>query len=307
MKLLTTLLALTLLLGAGGAASAQPFAAGQIVANAARVPPQPDFPYEQLQLFSPTGAFLRSLGSPSTIYFTDFLTTPAGELLGAAGAIWRIGPDGSRSAPVPPLIGASNDAQFFTMDAAGNLYLAQTFEVEKFSPAGVRLATYPVAFAMHGIDLAADQCTLFYIAGSGIGTYNVCTAQPGVTFPSLPGAYMVRVLPDGSVLILSNGGIRRFSPSGTLLREYGAGGVFDLTPDASAAIFLSGGNIVRLDLSSGATQVLAATGEISFSGVGVIRGYRAALVAAAPVPALSTCVLVGLAAMLAMFACVRLS
>ena len=73
-----------------------------------------------------------------------------------------------------------------------------------------------------GIDLAADQCTLFYIEGyRTIKRFNVCAETPLPDFASVLPAYDVRVLPDGGALVATHEALLRFDAAGRLTRTYG--------------------------------------------------------------------------------------
>src|SRR5438876_4907230 len=96
-------------------------------------------------------------------------------------------------------------------DSLGNAYVGQADcggKVLKFNSAGVLLASFAVATEKRGsqwIDLASDDCTLFYTsAGPHVKRFNVCTNTQlqdfnGQNFGTA--MWGLRILPDGSVLV----------------------------------------------------------------------------------------------------------
>lgn len=76
------------------------------------------------------------------------------------------------------------------------------------------------AVGVRNIDLAADQCTLYY-AGSIVGRMNVCTntlLAPLVNESALD----VRILSDGDVLVVRYAGVVRYASDGRVVREIAA-------------------------------------------------------------------------------------
>src|SRR6059036_292984 len=83
--------------------------------------------------------------------------------------------------------------------ASGAFYVSESLApyILRFDSIGNYLGNFTINGAAEAIDLAADQCTLYYVANRELGQLNVCTGQllqPLATLPSFSGD--VRVLPD---------------------------------------------------------------------------------------------------------------
>lgn len=212
----------------------------------------------------------------------------------------------------------------FVVDAAGNIYLS-TAQGRFFAirPDG----TIRAEFALNPgvMDLAADQCTLFYttpFGPSGIHRFNVCTGAPLSDF--LPGVRSmgIKLLPDGGLLRLpqfgpepeEEGKVFRYDAAGTLTRTYEvlvdgeslglgrAGRTMFVGSDC-----LDQGIVREWDLESG---TLLRSISLQFNlpeEIVAYDGFTAALgPLAAAVPSLSTIMLAVLGALLALVATHRL-
>jgi len=184
--------------------------------------------------------------------------------------------------------------------ASGLLYASSSEGpgIMRFDPSGAYLGTISNDHASESIDLAADQCTLFYVGNFRVGKMNVCTQQvfpPLVALPSLAGD--IRILPDGSILVTTFGPMRRYSQTGILLATYGSNVVgvgLDLDPRFAwiisgvlkpsvteftlSRIDLASGNAVTGPVTIGSTQI----GDFLPRGLAVYGEPRAALAVAIP-------------------------
>src|SRR6266508_3794918 len=123
--------------------------------------------------------------------------------------------------------------------ADGNAYVGQadgTEDIPKFDSAGNLIDSFDVATSDRGsdwIDLAADQCTMFYTSeGTEVKRYDVCMdiqladfAPPG----TLPGthAYALRLLlagQGGGLLVADTQAIHRLDAGGNIVQTYDAAG-----------------------------------------------------------------------------------
>ncbi len=111
------------------------------------------------------------------------------------------------------------DMDVLKLDVTGNL--VSTFNTAVNTSAGERGSGF--------LDLAADQCTLFYTSRSlAVKRFNVCTGTQMADFASLPGtagvdqAHGIRVLSDGGVLVAAMGAIRRLNASGAVIDTFDA-------------------------------------------------------------------------------------
>jgi hypothetical protein len=174
--------------------------------------------------------------------------------------------------------GFGSDPESVVRDHVGNFYVGQadgSHQVLKFDANGTPLATFSPAVEKRGtdwIDLAADQCTLFYTSeGKLVKRFNVCTNAQLPDFATLPitgdnsttptsSAYALRIRPNQEVMVATASAVFRLSPSGTLLQTYtfaGTTNLFALNLDADLTSFWTGdifnGQIFKTDVSSGAT------------------------------------------------------
>jgi hypothetical protein len=154
------------------------------------------------------------------------------------------------------------------VDATGNVYVGQadgSGDVLKFSPSGALLGSFNPATESRGtdwIDLAADQCTLFYTSeGTLIKRFNVCAFVQQADFATgLPRpCFALRIRPNGEVLVACASAVQRLSAAGTVLQTYTAPGtslLFALNLDPDGQTFWTGdlinGEIFRFNIATGA-------------------------------------------------------
>lgn len=176
------------------------------------------------------------------------------------------------------------------VDVNGDIYVGQadgSAQVLKFSSTGAPLASYSPARENRGtdwIDLAADQCTLFYTSeGSSVKRFNVCTSTQLPDFATgLSGpCYAVRIRPNGEVMVACTQNLYRLSPTGTVLQTYstatyGESSFFfaaNLDPDTTS-VWTAGfgsGNIYKLDIATGnVLQKFTTPINISLAGLAIV-------------------------------------
>jgi cysteine-rich repeat protein len=157
-------------------------------------------------------------------------------------------------------------------DAVGNFYVGHADgdrSIRKYNAAGTLLDTYPAATEARGtdwIDLAIDQCTMFYTSeGRKVKRYDICNKTQLADFSTLPGtgnAFSLRLLPPGDgtggLLVADRSIIRRLSGSGTLVQTYDIAGEdswFALNLDPDGTSFWSGDfttrNFYHFEIASG--------------------------------------------------------
>jgi len=251
----------------------------------------------QIMQFSPTGTLLNTLtGTPSNEN-TGMAFDSAGNLYGTgfSGSISKydnvgnfIGGFGS---------GFNSDPESIVRDATGNFYVGQADgarKVLKFDSSGAPLGSFSVATGPRGsdwIDLAADQCTLFYTSeGVLIRRFNVCTNTQLPDFATLPStpSFALRIRPNGEVLVANSSAVRRLDSTGALMQTYTIPGTsllfaLNLDPDGTsfwtADIFT--GKIFRVDIASGTIlTTFTAPPNPSVAGLAVFGEITAAIPAA---------------------------
>jgi cysteine-rich repeat protein len=157
-------------------------------------------------------------------------------------------------------------------DAAGNFYVGHAygdFKIRKYNASGTFLESYSAAMDARGtdwIDLATDQCTLFYTSyGRLVKRFDVCTNTQLTDFATLPGyggAYALRLLSPGDgtggLLVADFYNIKRLNQTGNVVQTYDSPGEdfwFSLNLDPDGTSFWSGGattgNFYRFEIDSG--------------------------------------------------------
>lgn len=278
----------------------------------------------QVKHFSPTGTLLDTLNSTTASNECTGMAFDANGNLHAtmfsANTISKF--DSSGNLLVANFgSGYNADPESIVRDTAGNFYVGQAdggHAIMKLDSSGNTLATYAAATDARGtdwIDLASDQCTIYYTSeGTKVKRFDVCTnAQLADFATGLPGPlFALRILGDGGVLVAASTQVLHLNNTGTVIANYtgAAGTLFALNLDPDGQSFwtgdLSGGNVYKFAISpvgpplltfnagilGGSMAGLAVFGEITQGGGG----------GAAPpkeVPALDGRLLVVLAAILA--------
>jgi DNA-binding beta-propeller fold protein YncE len=145
-------------------------------------------------------------------------------------------------------------------DAAGNAYVASNVDndILQFDSAGNLIDSFDVTVSngINDIDLASDQCTLFYSDDSWVRRYDVCNDTQLSTFSGLDGySYSVRILPDGRVLAV-DGNLHLLNASGSRIKTYDIGGCMfgvSLDPDGKSFWAFSFGSDAhsKIDIETG--------------------------------------------------------
>ena len=233
--------------------------------------------------FDPSGTLLDTLvGAPSI--FT------AGMAFDSDGNLYTSGFDGQAVSKFDTFgnflgtfgTGYDADPESITFDAAGNVYVGQadgTGAVLKFDASGNPLAQYGVARDDRGsdwIDLASDQCTLFYTSeGTLVKRFNVCTNAQLPDFATLPSgsAFALRIRPSGEVLVAATNAVYRLDATGALVQTYTIPNpitLFALNLDPDGTSFwtgdLSSGDIFKVDIVTG--NILETFNAASFTALG---------------------------------------
>ncbi|MBV9146418.1 MAG: PKD domain-containing protein, partial [Acidobacteria bacterium] len=180
--------------------------------------------------------------------------------------------------------GFSCQPETMVFDGAGNLYVGQqgcSRQILKFDPSGKLLTSYTVAAEEQGsddIDLSADQCTLLYTSeGPSVLRYDVCRNQQMTPFATgLKKALVLRILPDGGVIVGDLLDIVHLNSSGQQVMTYTAPGeqcLYAVTLDQDGTSFWAAdycsSNIYRFDIASGKQLSKFNTGTPSGSVFGL--------------------------------------
>ena len=156
----------------------------------------------------------------------------------------------------------SNAGHFYVGQAAGSR------KVLEFNSSFVPVQSFSPALAGRGtdwIDLAADQCTLFYTSEvKYVRRFNVCTNSQLTDFTStLAGshAYALRILPNQDVLLADTESVYLLNTSGAVIQTYTPGSfssdnpLFALNIDSDLKSFWTAtgvsGDIYHIDIASG--------------------------------------------------------
>lgn len=252
-----------LLLGMGTAPisyAATPYAVGDVFAGVGN---------GQIMQFSPTGTLLNTLNGLPTTENTGMAFDAAGNLYGTGFQGQNISRyDNSGTFLGSFGSGFNADPESIVRDAAGNFYVGQadgSRQVLKFDASGAPLGSFTVATEDRGsdwIDLAADQCTLYYTSeGVLVKRFDVCTNTQLADFATLPGgaAYALRIRPNGEVLVAATSAVYRLDSTGATVQTYtlpGTSLLFALNLDPDGTSFWTAdifrGDIFRVDIATGA-------------------------------------------------------
>lgn len=202
-------------------------------------------------------------------------------------------------------------------DASGNLYVALlsgSQNLLKFDRSGQLVGRFNLPGSNVGlsIDLASDQCTMYYTTTLGdVLRYDVCNDRPLAPVTLLPDApaVAIRVLPNGNLLVANSRSVLRLDQDGRILQRYDVSGADEwqslgLGIDGQSFWAGSGAGFYKFDLVSGG--VLAGPvivdnevqGPIEIRGIAV-DGARRAASAVFAIPTLSEWGLLALAVALA--------
>src|SRR6266508_478069 len=181
-------------------------------------------------------------------------------------------------------IGYSGSPESILFDANGNVYVGSVNgdnRLRKFDAFGNPLGIFTLALERRGsdwIDLAADQCTLFYTSeGAHVKRFDVCANSQRADFNSVslpnPVAYALRLLPSGGLVVADTSVIVRLDATGNIIQTYDAPGencwfALNLDPDGKSfwsADFCSA-NVYKFDIQSG-QQLLSFNTGSGFSTV----------------------------------------
>lgn len=147
------------------------------------------------------------------------------------------------------------------------------------------------------VDLASDQCTLFYTSeGDTIGRYDVCTDKQLTPFATgLDGpCYAFRIMADGEVLVACASEVERIASTGSITQRYPAPNndyLFALNIDPSETAFwtagIFSGRVYKIDLTSGKVSVtFKAQGGAGVVGLAVAGEPTALQPNGLPIPSL---------------------
>ena len=199
-----------------------------------------------------------ALDTAENLYVTDFTANDVSKFSSGDGTL--VGSFGS---------GYNSDPESIVFDTSRNAYVGQadgSHSVLEFSSSGAPVASFSPAIEDRGtdwIDLAPDQCTLYYTSeGTSVKRFDVChnTQLTDLATGLAPTAYAVKVLPSGGALVADMDSIVRLSATGAVVQQYGTGesasGIwFSLALDPDGTSFWAGdvvtGDVKKFDLGSG--------------------------------------------------------
>ena len=183
-------------------------------------------------------------------------------------------------------------AQRVIYDRAGNAVVIRIDGTGgRYAPDGHALATFGGFQSSSDADLAADQCTLYYTASGDLRVYDVCNNHALPPRLQDATAYGVRVLPDGTLFVLTDRGVLRLTQTGaaslqtTLATNAKPPAHLSAYPDRPTLIALSADgthlvlgefNVSTYDLASGVSTPIAGHGQFIASLFAVYGSWTAA-------------------------------
>ncbi len=295
-------------------ASAQ-FQTGDVLLGMAPVSPIQNQVQPSIQVYSSTGALKTQIDFPTNDILED-LNSHNSQLFGISSgpAIYTASFSGILSGVLPPIRAVS-----FVFDAHGNLYVADDAALKEYDSSYQLLRTFSLPEKAWDIDLAADQCTMYYVSApqgpvstldpAAIGRYNVCASQ---SLPQLPTVIptrgsigALRVLSGDEILLGTNVGVMRIRADGSIVRTYSGGPLVALDPDGVSFWEAGSSDRVRkLELASG-NELVSATPygpNIAVYALTVVGEPRAAVASPAAIPMMSEWLMAGLAITLSVLA-----
>ncbi len=182
-----------------------------------------------------------------------------------------------------------NLPESIVFDSSGNAYVGQAGGgLLRFTASGTAAGSFspaPENVGVDWIDLAPDQCTVYYTSeGTRVQTFDVCTNPPfgvqGTDFATgLPGtnAFALKLVPGGGALVADRQSIVRLNASGGVAQSYDATGEdcwFGLALDPDATSFWSTdfctGDVARFSITGALlTTFNTGTGSNTVFGVSV--------------------------------------
>ena len=283
---MAALLASATLLASMGVApavyAATPFVSGDVMAAVGN---------GSVKQFDPTGVLKNTLVGTSSTFTTGMAFDSAGNLYVtgfSSGSVDKFDTGGTFLGAFTTGLSTPESLSF---NSAGHLYVGQAGGgVAEYDSTGTLVATFAVAAESRGsdwIDLAADQCTLFYTSeGVLIKRFNVCTNTQLADFATLPGgaAFALRIRPNGEVIVAATDHAYRLDSTGALLQTYTIPthtSLFALNLDPDGTSFWTGdftnGDINKVDVATGSVLTTFNSAPISgLFGLAVVGEIRAA-------------------------------
>jgi hypothetical protein len=253
----------------------------------------------QIEQFDTSGNLLKTLNTGrggsvtgmafdalDALYVTDFTADGVSKFDGSGNLIGNFGTS------------YNCQPESIVFDQAGNAYVGETgcsHALLKFDAYGNLLAGSAVTTEVEGsdwIDLASDQCTIFYTSqGTTVFRFNACTDQQLPVFATgLHTGLGLRILPDASVLVADQQDIMHLDSAGRTIGTYTATGEncwvsLTLDPDGTSfwAVDYCTSDIVRFDITSGNQLAKFNSGTPTQTVYGIaMRGAPAVTTAAGP-------------------------
>lgn len=186
------------------------------------------------------------------------------------------------------------DCEDIVRNKAGDFYVGHadgSRQIAKFNSAGALVTSYSPVVGPRGcdhMDLAADQCTLFYTSeGNLVRRFNVCTGTqlPDFVTTPTPTNYGLRIRPNEEVMVASSTQVHRYAVNGALIQSYtnfsGASTLFALALDEDGISFwtanLPDGRVWRVNILTGAVMAnFSVAYHASLAGLAVYGEFTAA-------------------------------
>ena len=258
-----------------------------------------------IQQHSSAGAFIQALDTTTGVSENDGMCfDPQGNLYATNGfsdnVVSKFDPAGNLVAAAFLTVPSGNDPESCVVDASGNVFVGSPDgdqDVIRFDSSGAQTGAFDVQTQNRGsdwLDLAADQCTLFYTSeGSTIFRYNVCTGSQLTPFATnVAGGnecFALRIRPNGEVMAACDDQIVRFDSSGaeigslsaTTLGFPSSAFLFAMNLDSDGTSFWTAdygnGQVVHASIADGSViGGFTASGNGPFGGLSVVGELTAA-------------------------------
>jgi hypothetical protein len=233
-------------------------------------------------VYSPQGLLKGELASTNGHIFLESFVTPSRDVYLAAGngGIRRIDILG-RETRVGNLGNAVHLAPSLKGDIFGSTVSGELFEIA--SDGRIVAFYYPYIGGIgvaRGVDVASDQCTVYYMDANRLAKWNPCSNPTASTVfgPQHPDSLTgdLRQLPDHTFLVGSRSAVWHLSSEGRVIRSYPIPAeAIALDPDQTTFWAGAHGSLLRVELASGRILLNIGTGY-AVEGLGVVGEPRAA-------------------------------
>jgi uncharacterized repeat protein (TIGR01451 family) len=230
----------------------------------------------QVQEWNPSGTPITTISTGSSGFATGSAFDSSGNFYVtdfSSSAVTKFDPNG---ATLGAFGSGYSTPESIVFSSAGNAYVGQVFgPLLELNSTGGPVTTFPLVTRSDWIDLASDQCTVFYTdEGTVVKRFNTCTITPLGNLNSLAltgsHAFALRILPSGGVLVADSEQVVQLNSTGLLVNTYtpcACANLFALNLDPDGTSFWTADSVTsdvfRVDIATGTVLKQFNTGTAS--------------------------------------------